>query len=72
GLYAPRSGMLEAINPEVLRDPGAINVDKYGDGWLMELSSVDPQPLLHVERYCAHLAEAWEVAQRTIKGQANA
>ena len=72
GLYAPSSGMLEAINPEVLRDPGAINVDKYGDGWLIEVSSIDPQPLLNPQRYCEHLAEAWEVAQRTIKGQANA
>ncbi len=71
GIYAPTDGILIAINPEILEDPSAINVDKYGDGWLFELEQVS-DPLLSPEEYVAHLENAWEVAQRTIKGQANA
>jgi glycine cleavage system H protein len=71
GIYAPAGGILTAINQEILNDPSAINVDKYGDGWLFELEQVD-DALLSPEEYLAHLENAWEVAQRTIKGQANA
>lgn len=71
GIYAPVNGILTTINPEILEDPSAINVDKYGDGWLFELEQVN-EPLLTAEEYLAHLENAWEVAQRTIKGQANA
>ena len=71
GIYAPANGILTAINPEILEDPSAINVDKYGDGWLFEFEQVS-DPLLSPQEYLAHLENAWEVAQRTIKGQANA
>lgn len=71
GIYAPSNGRLKIINPEILDDPSAINVDKYGDGWLFELEQVY-DALLSPEEYVAHLENAWEVAQRTIKGQANA
>lgn len=71
GIYAPANGLLSVINPEILADPSAINVDKYGDGWLFEMQQVSEE-LLSPERYVAHLENAWEVAQRTIKGQANA
>ncbi len=71
GIYAPTGGLLRLINPEILADPSAINVDKYGDGWLFEMEQVI-DTLLSPEEYVAHLENAWEVAQRTIKGQANA
>jgi len=71
GIYAPAAGILTSINQEILKDPSAINVDKYGDGWLFELGQVH-DPLLSPEEYLLHLENAWEIAQRTIKGQANA
>jgi glycine cleavage system H protein len=71
GIYAPADGVLTIINPEILDDPSAINVDKYGAGWLFELDQVH-ESLLSPEEYLTHLTNAWEVAQRTIKGQANA
>ncbi len=71
GIYAPTDGMLTVINPEILDDPSAINVDKYGDGWLFEVEQVR-EPMLSPEEYLDHLENAWEIAQRTIKGQANA
>ncbi len=70
GLYAPMTGQLVRINEQLLEDPSGINVDKYGEGWLMEMTG-DSSEMLSPDRYIEHLALAWDVAQRTIKGQAN-
>ena len=69
-LFAPVAGTLTAFNEQLLDDPSAINVDKYGNGWLFELQG-STDSLLSPEDYLVHLTAAWEVAQRTIKGQAN-
>ena len=72
-LYAPLAGTLSAINDDVLSNPSLINADPYGEGWMIELSVRHEQSesLLSPEDYNEHLKDAWEVAQRTIKGQAN-
>jgi len=70
GLYAPMSGKVVRINEQLLNDPSGINVDKYGEGWLMEMQG-DASEMLSPQQYLEHLAKAWEIAQRTIKGQAN-
>ena len=59
------------LNDLLLEDPTPINLDKYGDGWIFELECSGDE-LLNAEQYLEHLESAWEVAQRTIKGQANA
>lgn len=69
-LFAPLAGRLTRFNEELLADPSAINVDKYGAGWLFEMEA-DPAPLLRPAAYLEHLASVWEVTQRTIKGQMN-
>ncbi len=69
-LYAPMPGKLTQFNETLLKDPSAINVDKYGDGWLFELSGSGKE-LLNPNEYLAHLTAVWEVTQRTIKGQMN-
>lgn len=70
-LYAPVEGEVIAVNQALLEDPTAINLDKYGDGWLFEIAA-DQEQLLTPTSYLDHLSGAWEAAQRTIKGQANA
>lgn len=72
-LFAPASGTLAEINEAVLDDPSLINADTYGDGWLLEIRCEPTQTstLLSPDDYAEHLVEAWDVAQRTIKGQAN-
>ena len=70
GLYAPMTGKVVRINKQLLNDPSGINVDKYGEGWLMEMQG-DASEMLSPSQYLEHLAKAWDVAQRTIKGQAN-
>jgi glycine cleavage system H protein len=69
-LYCPIAGKVVGLNQQLLDDPSAINVDKYGDGWLFELQG-DQSKLLDPQAYLQHLTAAWEVAQKTIKGQAN-
>lgn len=69
-LYAPMPGELVALNEVLYKDPSAINVDKYGDGWLFEIAG-DGEALLSPEEYLEHLAAVWEVTQKTIKGQMN-
>jgi glycine cleavage system H protein len=69
-LYAPVAGRLLRFNEELLSDPSAINLDKYGAGWLFEIAS-SGDTLLEPSGYIEHLAGVWEIAQRTIKGQMN-
>jgi glycine cleavage system H protein len=70
-LYAPMAGTVTSMNANLLDDPSAINVDKYGEGWLFELQT-DATEFLQPAAYLEHLNTAWDVAQRTIKGQVNA
>ena len=70
-LFAPLAGSLVAINEAVLSDPSLINADPYEAAWLIEIEASSNDPLLTPDDYAQHLIDAWDVAQRTIKGQAN-
>lgn len=71
-LFSPIAGKLIAINDDVLSEPSLINADTYGLGWMFEIqSSTALEDLLDSDGYRVHLDDAWDVAQRTIKGQAN-
>ena len=72
-LFAPVAGELTDVNAEALDDPSVINVAPYQDGWLfsLRLASAERDQLMPPDAYLAHLDSAWEVAQRTIKGQVN-
>ncbi|MEM9365570.1 MAG: glycine cleavage system protein H [Planctomycetota bacterium] len=69
-LYSPTAGKLHAINELVLGEPSLINADPYGEGWLFEIVG-DDSLLIDASAYASHLVSAWNVAQKTIKGQAN-
>lgn len=69
-LYAPMAGALKQLNEVLLKDPSAINVDKYGEGWLFEMSGGAAE-LISADEYLVHLEAVWEVTQRAIKGQMN-
>ncbi len=69
-LFAPTAGTLTEFNAELLSDPSAINVDKYGRGWLFEMETTG-EKFLSPAQYLEHLASVWEVTQKTIKGQLN-
>ncbi len=44
-IYAPLSGEVVAINEDLEDDPGIINNDPYGDGWLFALNPSDDSEL---------------------------
>lgn len=70
-LFAPCAGELIELNEKVLEDPSLINADPYADGWMLSIDITSSTELLSPEQYASHLEQAWEIAQRTIKGQAN-
>jgi glycine cleavage system H protein len=61
-LYAPVDGEVTEANPEVDEDPGLVNSDPYGAGWLMKVRLDDddagPAGLLSAEEYTALTAAA--------------
>jgi glycine cleavage system H protein len=69
-LFSPLAGTVLAFNQELLNDPSAINVDKYGKGWLFDMEG-DPRALMGVTEYYQYLADNWEKTQRLIKGKIN-
>ena len=40
-MYAPVAGSVAAVNEALSDNPGMINEDPYGDGWLIELDVAD-------------------------------
>jgi glycine cleavage system H protein len=69
-LFAPVAGTMAQLNPALLEDPSAINVDGYGAGWLFEMEGAG-DGLLTADEYHRFLADNWEKTQRLIKGKIN-
>ncbi|MEI6210134.1 MAG: glycine cleavage system protein GcvH [bacterium] len=44
-IFAPLAGTVAAVNAALSNDPGAINRDPYGDGWICRLKDWDRQGL---------------------------
>ena len=67
-LHAPANGTLLQFNRGLMKDPSAINIDNYGNGWLFDF---DPQDvvLLNAAEYVSYLEGIWEDTQRQVKGQ---
>ena len=36
-VYSPVSGTVIEVNPALVEEPGLVNVDPYGDGWLFQI-----------------------------------
>ena len=66
-LFAPLAGTLERFNDELLKDPTAINVDIYGNGWLFEITGAEADTM-NVQEYCNFLESGWEKTQNMLKG----
>ncbi|KWW97249.1 glycine cleavage system protein H [Carbonactinospora thermoautotrophica] len=55
-LYAPATGEVVEVNRAVLDNPGLINSDPYGAGWLFRVKlESEPEGLLSAEQYAAHV-----------------
>ena len=42
-IYAPVSGEIVEVNPEVEADPSLVNTDPYGKGWIFKLKVKNPE-----------------------------
>lgn len=52
-LFSPVTGEITRLNQAVVDDPGLINADPFGEGWLFELSVSELPELLDAEAYAA-------------------
>jgi glycine cleavage system H protein len=53
-LYSPVDGEVTEVNSEVEEDPGQVNTDPYGTGWIFKVRvSGSPSDLLSSEEYSA-------------------
>jgi glycine cleavage system H protein len=50
-LYAPASGEIVAVNEALTDDPGVINRDPYGEGWLVRIRVTDAGPTMDADAY---------------------
>jgi glycine cleavage system H protein len=58
-VVAPLSGEIVEVNPVAVENPGLINEDPYGEGWLVKVRLSDPSErdaLLDAAAYVATLA----------------
>jgi len=59
-LYAPVSGEVVEVNEALEDEPGLINTDSYGDGWMMVVEMSDPDELadlMTAEEYATFIEE---------------
>ena len=60
-LYAPVSGEVLAINPDLSKSPEKVNEDPYGGGWMLRVKMKDPlelNSLLNASEYEKETGEA--------------
>ena len=61
-IFAPVDGEVIEANPEIEDDPGLVNSDPYGAGWLLRIKLAgdgpDPDSLLTADQYAALVKEA--------------
>jgi glycine cleavage system H protein len=59
-LFTPVSGEVVEVNKGAIQEPGIVNDDPYGDGWLIKVKlSTDQEvsKLMSAERYAEYLKE---------------
>jgi len=52
-LYAPAGGEIVAVNTTLADDPGLVNRDPYGEGWLVRLRISDQGTTMDADAYRA-------------------
>ncbi len=59
-LYLPVAGKVTAVNEALRDDPGLVNREPYGGGWLLEIEPADKAALdglMSAESYLKHLKD---------------
>ena len=58
-IYAPASGEIVEVNPDVEADPSLVNTDPYGKGWIFKLKVKDVE---HVSKMMDAAAYAVQIS----------
>ena len=59
-LFSPLGGEVEAVNTRLDKEPGLVNSDPYGEGWMIRLrlkNTSELDQLLGPDEYKAHVGE---------------
>ena len=59
-LYCPLGGEIEAVNTRLDKEPGLVNSDPYGEGWMIRLrvkNTAELDQLLGPDEYRTHVGE---------------
>ena len=59
-LFSPLAGEVSAVNDALEREPGVVNSDPYGSGWMLRMrikSASDLDQLLGPEEYAKHIGQ---------------
>jgi glycine cleavage system H protein len=56
-IYAPVSGEIVEVNPEVEADPSLVNTDPYGKGWIFKIQVKDESHVLKLMDAAAYAAQ---------------
>ena len=63
-LFCPAAGAIVAVNDALETDPGLVNSDPYGEGWMIRLELEAPDDfddLLTAEQYAALVSDGDEI-----------
>jgi glycine cleavage system H protein len=59
-LFSPVAGEVVAVNDKLDREPGVVNSDPYGDGWMVRMrlrNAADRDQLLGPDEYAKHIGQ---------------
>jgi glycine cleavage system H protein len=57
-LYSPVSGEIVAVNDRLDKEPGLVNTDPYGDGWMVKVrltNASERDALMSADAYSSHV-----------------
>ena len=60
-LFCPLTGSIVAVNERLDKEPGLVNSDPYGEGWMIRLrvsNTAEQDQLLGPEEYAKHIGAA--------------
>jgi glycine cleavage system H protein len=60
-LFSPLTGSVVAVNERLDKEPGLVNSDPYGEGWMIRLrvsNTAEQDQLLGPEEYAKHIGAA--------------
>ena len=59
-LFSPVAGEVVAVNDKLDKEPGVVNSDPYGDGWMVRMrlkNAADRDQLLGPDEYAKHIGQ---------------